>query len=41
MENFREGYRGLSLLVQLNLDRLLTGAALLAALLVGGYIGSP
>jgi hypothetical protein len=40
MRTINQGYRGLSLLVDLNLDRLLTVGALLAALLVGGLIGS-
>jgi hypothetical protein len=40
MQTIQNGYRGLSMLVDLNLDRFLTIGTLLAALLVGGYIGS-
>ena len=40
MQTLENGYRGLSLLVDLNLDRFLMIGAMLAALIVGGIIGS-
>jgi hypothetical protein len=40
MQTLTQGYRGLSLLVDLNLDRFLMVGALVAALIVGGMIGS-
>lgn len=40
MQTLQAGYRGLSLLVDLNLDRLLYLAAIAGALLAGGFIGS-
>ena len=40
MQTLTQGYRGLSLLVDLNLDRILMVGALTAALIVGGIIGS-
>jgi len=40
MHTIARGYRGISLLVDLNLDRLLTVAAMVAALCLGGLIGS-
>lgn len=40
MQTIVAGYRGLSLLFDLNWDRLLYIATLVFALLAGGYIGS-
>jgi len=40
MQTIRAGYRGLSLLFDLNWDRLLYVATLVFALLAGAYIGS-
>ena len=40
MQSIENGYRGLSLILRLNLDRLLTAGALLAALSLGAMIGS-
>ena len=40
MDAIEDGYRGLSLLVDLNLDRLLYFATIGGALLLGGYVGS-
>lgn len=40
MQTISRGYRGLSLLVDLNLDRFLMVGALTAALIVGGLVGS-
>jgi hypothetical protein len=39
MQTLQKGYRGLSLLVDLNWDRILYLAALLGALMIGAYIG--
>ncbi len=40
MQTLTNGYRGISLLVDLNLDRLLMVGTLLVALVIGGLIGS-
>jgi hypothetical protein len=40
MQTISQGYRGLSLLVELNLDRMLTAGALVLALVVGGLIAA-
>lgn len=40
MQTIQHGYRGLSLLIDLNLDRFLTVGALILALVVGGLVGS-
>lgn len=40
MQTFKHGYRGLSLLVDLNWDRVLYIGTLALALSVGAYIGS-
>lgn len=40
MQHIVSGYRGLGVLMDLNWDRLLYLAAILAALLAGGFIGS-
>lgn len=40
MQALETGYNGLSLLVDLNVDRLLYLATLVTALLAGGYIGT-
>ncbi len=40
MEHIQHGYRGLSLLMNLNWDRLLYGATLAFALGAGAYIGT-
>lgn len=40
MQHIQTGYRGLSLLMNLNWDRLLYGATLAFALVLGSYIGS-
>lgn len=40
MRTITEGYRGLSLLVSLNGDRLFFPAAIAVALLAGGYLAS-
>ncbi|HKL44925.1 MAG: hypothetical protein ACQEVT_11615 [Pseudomonadota bacterium] len=40
MQHIVSGYRGLSLLVNLNWDRILYLATILVALLAGGFIGS-
>lgn len=40
MQHIVRGYRGLSLLVDLNRDRLLFPSTILLALMVGAYIGS-
>jgi len=38
MQTLNNGYKGLSFLVSLNVDRLMIIAALVAALYVGSYI---
>ncbi len=40
METIQNGYRGLSLLVNLNWDRLFYFATIFAALMAGAYLGS-
>jgi hypothetical protein len=40
MQTITDGYKGLSLLVNLNLDRFLMVGALILALVVGGMIGA-
>ncbi len=40
MQTIRSGYQGLSLLVDLNWDRLLYLATLVGALMAGGWIGT-
>lgn len=40
MQVIQSGYRGMSLLIQLNADRLLMLAALGGALMLGAYIGA-
>ena len=40
MQTIQTGYRGLSLLMMLNSDRLLYAATLAVALAAGAYIGS-
>lgn len=40
MQTIANGYRSISLLVDLNVDRLLTTSALLLALVLGGLLGS-
>ena len=40
MSTLHEGYRGASLLVTLNWDRLLSAAILVGALLFGTWLGS-
>lgn len=40
MQTLQNGYSGLSLLVNLNLDRFMFLFALGAALLAGGFLGS-
>jgi hypothetical protein len=40
MQHIKSGYRGLSLLVDLNWDRMLYLATIAVALLAGGFIGS-
>ncbi|MEM7720435.1 MAG: hypothetical protein AAF222_14650 [Pseudomonadota bacterium] len=41
MAVIRKGYRGLHLLVQLNLDRIFVGLALGGALYFAAYIAAP
>ena len=41
MQTIQRGYRGLGLLVEINLDRLLVLGALASALLLAAYIGTP
>ena len=41
MQTLQNGYKGLELLVEVNLDRFLIPVALGAALFLGAYIGSP
>jgi len=40
MEMIHDGYRGLSVMVNLNWDRLVYLATIFAALMAGGYLGS-
>jgi hypothetical protein len=40
MQTLQKGYKGLELLVEVNLDRFLIPLALTAALFLGAYIGS-
>ncbi|MEO0389770.1 MAG: hypothetical protein AAF218_02390 [Pseudomonadota bacterium] len=40
MQTLNHGYRGLSLLMRLNLDRVLCGGALAAALWAGAWVGT-
>ncbi len=40
MQTIAHSYRGLSLLVDLNWDRVLMPAAIAAALLAGAYLGA-
>ncbi|WP_302622791.1 hypothetical protein SuNHUV7_34110 (plasmid) [Pseudoseohaeicola sp. NH-UV-7] len=40
MQTLQSGYRGLSLLVDLNWDRILYLATLVGALMIGAYVGS-
>ena len=41
MQTIQRGYRGLGLLVEINLDRLLVLGALAGALFLAAYIGTP
>jgi len=41
MQLFQTGYKGLELLVELNLDRLISLLALGGALFLAAYIGAP
>lgn len=41
MQTIQRGYRGLELLVEVNLDRILVLIALSGALLLAAYIGTP
>ena len=41
MQTLQTGYKGLELLVQLNLDRFLVPLALGGALFLAAYIGAP
>jgi hypothetical protein len=40
MEHVQQGYRSLSLLMNLNWDRLLYGATIAFALVAGSYVGN-
>ncbi|MDU8913040.1 hypothetical protein [Aestuariicoccus sp. MJ-SS9] len=40
MQTIQDGYRGLSLLVSINWDRLLYTATIVGALFFGAYLGS-
>ena len=40
MDMIQEGYRGLSLLVNVNWDRLIYFATIAAALMAGAFVGS-
>ncbi|MEL7025804.1 MAG: hypothetical protein AAGO57_01055 [Pseudomonadota bacterium] len=40
MQTLHAGYRGLSLLVDLNWDRILYVSTLVGALMLGGWVGS-
>ncbi|MFV2001479.1 MAG: hypothetical protein ACC619_00690 [Paracoccaceae bacterium] len=39
MQTIQSGYRGLTLLVNLNWDRLLYGATIAGALVLGAWVG--
>ena len=41
MNHLSDGFRGISLIVRLNGDRLIVVAALCAALLAGAYVSHP
>lgn len=41
MRAIQDGYKGLELLVELNLDRLIVLLALCGALFLAAYIGAP
>ena len=41
MQTLQKGYKGLGLLMEVNLDRVIFPLALGAALFLGAYIGSP
>ena len=41
MQTIQSGYRGLGLLVEINLDRLMVLSALAGALYLAAYIGAP
>ena len=41
MQTLQSGYRGLSMLMLLNSDRVLYAATLVAALAVGAWLGTP
>lgn len=41
MRAIQDGYKGLELLVELNLDRLIALLALCGALFLAAYIGAP
>ena len=41
MQSLHEGYKGLELLVELNLDRFLVPLALGGAIFLAAYIGAP
>lgn len=40
MQTIQQSYRGLSLVFQLNVDRLINVVTLVIALLAGAYVGS-
>lgn len=40
MQTLQRGYKGMSLLVQINADRLVAVGVLIGALYVGAYFGS-
>ena len=40
MQHIMQGYRGLSLLFNLNWDRIVYLATILVALMLGGFVGS-
>jgi len=40
MHTFQQSYRGLSLMVDLNLDRVINLVTIVIALLAGAYLGS-
>jgi hypothetical protein len=40
MQTLTSGYRGLGLLISINRDALLSAATILAALALGGFLGS-
>ena len=41
MQMLEKGYKGLGLLVEVNLDRFIFPVAICAAICLGAYIGSP